>query len=90
MTIEEVYELDLDKLSIEEIDTILRDFNLRIDAIKNAMAHINETLGRKMRLQSITNTLGVLSDTDIEMLKKMMLAQSTQPASIDTAEDVKL
>jgi hypothetical protein len=81
--------MDFSIMSHGELEDQMDKIRVKINDLKEELEVLHSFKIKQLREQEIKNKLGTLSESDLELVKKMV-AQSMTPAPIDTAEDIKL
>jgi hypothetical protein len=81
--------MDFSTMSYGELEDQMDKIRIQINDLKEELEVLHSFKVKQLREQEIKNKLGTLSESDLELVKKMV-AQSMTPAPIDTAEDIKL
>jgi hypothetical protein len=81
--------MDFSIMSYGELEDQMDKIRIQINDLKEELEVLHSFKVKQLREQEIKNKLGTLSESDLELVKKMV-AQSMTPAPIDTAEDIKL
>lgn len=81
--------MDFSVMSFNELEDQMNKIRTQIDVLKGELELLHSFKVKQLREEEIKNKLGSLSESDLELIKKMV-AQSMTPAPIDTAEDIKL
>ena len=76
-------------MSYGELEDHMNVIRQKIDDLKAELYVLQNYKIASLREREIKDKLGNLSESDLELIKKMV-AQSMTPAPIDTAEDIKL
>lgn len=81
--------MDFSVMSYGELEDHINIIRQKINDLKAELDVLHGYKIASLREQEIKDKLGNLSESDLELIKKMV-AQSMSPAPIDTAEDIKL
>lgn len=81
--------MDFSVMSYGELEDHINVIRQQINDLKAELDVLHSYKIASLREQEIKDKLGNLSESDLELIKKMV-AQSMTPAPIDTAEDIKL
>jgi hypothetical protein len=81
--------MDFSVMSFNELEDEMNIIRNKIDILRSELDVLHSHKVKLLREEEIKSKLGSLSETDLELIKKMV-AQSMTPAPIDTAEDIKL
>lgn len=81
--------MDFSVMSYGELEDHINVIRQQINDLKAELDVLHSYKIASLREREIKDKLGNLSESDLELIKKMV-AQSMTPAPIDTAEDIKL
>jgi hypothetical protein len=76
-------------LSVEELRILIDEYQKEVDVIKEKIGEVALAISEKLSMIELERKIGSIGDAEKEYLRKM-LAQTTVPNNIDTAENAKL
>jgi len=81
--------MNYEDMTFEELEALLLEENKIIDEQREKLGLIAHYRNIKAQENELSKKLGGLGEGELEMLRKL-LSQTTSPAAIQSAEDIKL